>query len=160
MSKDENMTIEERRKYLRKMKKRYQKVNRKERSKLLDEMQAVTEMHRKSLIRLMNGSLERKPRSKQRCRRYGGEVDDALRVIAESLDYVCAERLQPNLVWMAKHLARHDEMRVTDDLLSQLERISVSTVRRIMTRISQDQPRLPRKGPERANSLTRNIPAK
>jgi len=37
MSKDENMTIEERRKYLRAMKKRVQKVNRKERSKLLDD---------------------------------------------------------------------------------------------------------------------------
>ena len=160
MYKDENMTIEERRKYLRKMKKRYRKVNRKERSNLLEEMQAVTEMHRKSLIRLMNGSLERKPRSKQRGHRYGGEVDDALRVIAESLDYICAERLQPNLVWIAKHLARHDEMRITDDLLSQLECISVSTVRRILKRVRQDQCRLPRKGPERANRLTRNIPAK
>ena len=120
MFKDENMTIEERRKYLWKMKKRYRKVNRKERSNLLEEMQAVTEMHRKSLIRLMNGSLERKPRNKQRGRRYGGEVDDALRVIAESLDYVCAERLQPNLVWVAKHLARHDEIRVTEDLFIHL----------------------------------------
>ena len=160
MYKDENMTIEERRKYLRKMKKRYRKVNRKERSNLLEEMQAVTEMHRKSLIRLMNGSLERKPRSKQRGHRYGGEVDDALRVIAESLDYICAERLQPNLVWIAKHIARHDEMRITDDLLSQLECISISTVRRILKRVRQDQCRLPRKGPERANRLTRNIPAK
>ena len=108
----------------------------------------------------MNGSLERKPRSKQRGHRYGGEVDDALRVIAESLDYICAERLQPNLVWIAKHLARHDEMRITDDLLNKLECISISTVRRILKRVRQDQCRLPRKGPERANRLTRNIPAK
>jgi hypothetical protein len=70
-------------------------------------MEAVTDMHRKSLIRLMNGPLARKRRCKERERSYGPEVDDALRVIAESLDYVCAERLTPNLVWMAEHLATH-----------------------------------------------------
>jgi hypothetical protein len=52
-------------------------------------MEAVTELHRKSLIRLLNGSLERKPRRRQRGRTYGPQVDDALRVIAESLDYIC-----------------------------------------------------------------------
>ena len=160
MSDDEKMTIDEQRKYLRRMKKRYQKATRKGRGKLLDEMEAVTEKHRKSLIRLMNGSLNRKRRRKQRGRSYGAEVDDALRIIAESFDYICAERLQPNLVWMAEHLARHGEMRITDQLLTQLERISVSTVRRILKRVGQDQPRLPRKGPERANRIRRDIPAK
>ncbi len=42
----------------------------------------------------MKGSLTRK----QRGRTYGPKVDDALRVIAESFHYVCAERLVPNLV--------------------------------------------------------------
>ncbi len=93
MSSDDKMSIEERRKYLRRMKKRYTQATRKERGQLLDEMEVVTELHRKSLIRLMNGSLERKPRRKQRGCTYRSNVDDALRVIAESLDYVCAERL-------------------------------------------------------------------
>ena len=53
----DKMTIDERRKYLRRMKKRYEQAGRKERGRLLDEMGAVTELHRKSLIRLMNGSL-------------------------------------------------------------------------------------------------------
>ena len=39
--------------------------------------------------------------------RYGSEVSYALSVIAESFDYLCAERLTPNLVWMANHLAAH-----------------------------------------------------
>ena len=67
------MTIAERRKYLRTMKKRYVKAGRKERAQLLDEMEAVTGLHRKSLTQLMNGSLERKPRRKQRGRIYGLE---------------------------------------------------------------------------------------
>ena len=51
MSTEDKMTINERRKYLGRMKKRYVKASRKERGYLLDEMEAVTEMHRKSLRR-------------------------------------------------------------------------------------------------------------
>lgn len=158
MSTEDKMNIDERRKYLRRMKKRYDHASRKERGQLLDEMEAVTDMHRKSLIRLMKGNLARKPRQKQRDKRYGPEVDDALRVIAESVDYICAERLTPNLVWMAEQLGAHGELAATPQLLEQLGQISVSSVRRRLKRIRQDQPRLPRKGPERANQVTREIP--
>jgi len=160
MSTEDKMTIDERRKYLRRVKKRYVQADRKEQGRLLDEMEAVTELHRKSLIRLMNGSLERKGRRRQRGRTYGPEVDDALRVIAESSDYVCAERLTPNLVWMANHLATHGELEVSPPLLEKLDQISVSTVGRTLARIGQDQPRLPRKDPRRARKVTRDIPMK
>jgi len=83
-----------------------------------------------------------------------------LRVIAESFDYLCAERLTPNLVWMANHLAAHDEMEVSPPLLEKLGRISASTVGRILARIRQDQPRLPRRRPSRGNKVTRDVPMK
>jgi len=81
VSTEDKMTIDEEREYLRKMQKRYAEASRKERGQLLDEMEAVTCKHRQSLIRLMNSSLERKPRCKQRGSVYGADVDDALRVI-------------------------------------------------------------------------------
>lgn len=152
------MTIDERRKYLKIMRRRYKKATRRERGVLLDEMGQVTGLERKTLIRLMQGSLERQPRQRQRGRTYGAEVDDALRVIAESYDYICAERLQPNLVVMAQQLAAHDELRPSPGLLEQLAVISVPTVRRILRRLTQDEPRLPRRGPEAANQATRDIP--
>ena len=154
----DKMTIDERWKYLRIARKRYKQGSGKERAELLNEMEQVTGMHRKSLIRRMNGSLTRKKRRRQRERTYGPEVDDALRVIAESLDYICAERLQPCLVKTAQHLARHGELEATPALLEQLGRVSVSTVRRIVQRVRQDEPRLPRKGPERANRVTKGVP--
>jgi hypothetical protein len=160
MSIEDKMTIDERRKYLRKMQERYLQADRKERGHLLDEMETVTGLHRKSLIRLMKGNLARQPRRRQRSRTYGPEVDDALRVIAESTDYICAERLTPNLVWLAKHLAAHGELAVSAQLLEQLDRISVSTVERILTRLRQDEPRLPRRGPKRTNNLLRDVPMK
>ncbi|HOG47361.1 MAG TPA: integrase [Anaerolineae bacterium] len=152
------MTIDERRKYLRIVRPRYKKANREGRGVLLDEMQAVTGLERKTLIRLMLGSLERQPRKRQRGRRYGADVDDALRVIAESYDYICAERLQPNLVIMAQQLAAHGELQMSPGLLEHLGQISIPTVRRILQRITQDEPHLPRRGPESANQATRDIP--
>jgi len=159
MSTEDEMTIEERHKYLRLMKKRYIEASRKERKYLLDEMEEVTGLHRKSLIRLMNSDLKRSSRSKERGETYGPEVDDALRVIDESFDYICAERLTPNLVWMVRHLDAHGELRATPSLLEQLGVISVSTVRRRQTRIRMYLPliHLPRKKPS-GSKLTQDIP--
>ncbi len=160
MSIEDRMTIDERRKYLRKMQERYFKADCKERGRLLDEMEVITELHRKSLIRLLHSNLERRPRRRERGRTYGPEVDDALRVIAESTDYLCAERLTPNLSWLAKHLAAHGELDASPKLLEPLERISVSTVGRILARIRQDEPRLPRKTPRPRNSLLQAVPTR
>lgn len=158
MSDEDKMTINERRKYLRMVRKRYTKASKTDRGQLLDEMESITGLHRKSLIRLMASNLERKPRRRHRGRHYGTEVDDALRVISESSDHICAERLQPNLEWIAKHLSRHGELVLSEQLLAQLNQISVSTVKRILSRIQQDKPRLPRRKPSWGNALTRDVP--
>jgi hypothetical protein len=121
-------------------------------------MVAVTGLERKTLIHLMKGSLRRNPRNKERGKRYNVPFDDTLRVIYESLDCICAERLTPNLVWMAQHLEAHHELETTPELLAQLEQVSVSTVERRLDLIRQDQPRLPRKKPRPRNKLLQNIP--
>ena len=158
MSPDDEMTIDERRKYLRKMQKRYVEADRSGKGQLLNEMELVTGLHRKYLTELMRGDLRRKRRLRQRGRTYGAEVDDALRVIHESYDYICAERLTPGLVSMARQLAAHGELDATPIMLEQLQCISVSTVGRILSRIRQDQPRLPRKPPRNTNKVTRDVP--
>lgn len=49
----EEMNIDERRKYLKLMAKRYRGADREGKGRLLTEMEAVTELERKSLIRLL-----------------------------------------------------------------------------------------------------------
>ncbi len=67
MAETDPMTVDERRKYLHKVRLRYWAAQaKKERSRLLDEAQAVLGLHRKSLIRLLNGELARKRRTRQR----------------------------------------------------------------------------------------------
>lgn len=158
MSNSEKMNIDERLKYLRLMKPRYQKAGRREKGQLLNEMMAVTDLTRSTLIHRMNGSLERKPRSRERGKIYKASFDDALRVIYESFDYICADRLTPNLVWMAQQLEAHHELETTPELLAQLEQVSSSTVERRLNKIRQDQPRLIRKKPQPRNKRLKEIP--
>ena len=66
MSKTKRMTVDERRTYLRLVQDRYLEAGRKGKGRLLDQMEEITGLHRKSLIRLLAGNLERKPRRKKR----------------------------------------------------------------------------------------------
>ena len=158
MSTNDRMTIDERLKYLRIVKKQYVKASREEKSKLLDQMVAVTGYDRKYVIHLLGGNLQREERKGGRGRAYGTDVDHALWVIYEALDYVCAERLTPNLVWMATQLGRHGELEVNEGLLRQLERISISTVERRLRRLRQNQRRLPRRAARREKAILRGVP--
>jgi hypothetical protein len=152
------MTIDERRKYLGLMTIRYARAGRKERSHLLDDMEHCTGLDRKTLIRLINGDLSRTPRQRQRGRTYDAAVGDVLSIIADSFDYLCAERLTPNLPWMALCLAHHAELTLFPSVLTKLQHISVSTVRRLLQRTTPTQRRLPRPTAGPANPLTRDIP--
>lgn len=159
MAADEGMSIDERRKYLTRMANRYWAADRTGRSQLLTEMEAVTELHRKSLLRLLHAStLARQQRRTPRGRTYGPAVEDIIRVVWESLDYVCAERLTPNLLPTARHLASFGELVLTPALEAPLAAISRATVQRLLCRFQQDTPRLPRRGPEQANRLAQAIP--
>ena len=145
MATEEEMDVKERFKYLRMMKRRYEKVDRKTKGRLLDEMEAITGLHRKHLIVRMNESGPyRRKRKRERSRYYGEDVEEAIAIIADTLDWICAERLKPGLPQMAKQLAAFGEMEVDEELLQKLERISISTVRRIVQRVQPEGPRLPR----------------
>jgi hypothetical protein len=161
---DDAMTVDERRKDLKRMQGRYWAADRAGRGQLLDEMAWGTGLHRRSLVRLLSphgAGLARQPRRRQRAQTYGHQVDDALRVIWESLDYICAPRLTPTLVATARQLVTHGELRLSAEVEGQLARISRASVQRRLTRLAQDTPRLPRGGPERAsrtNAVARQIP--
>jgi hypothetical protein len=119
-------------------------------------MAAVTGLHRKSLLRLLQGpTLERAPRRPRlRRRRYGAAVADVVRVVWESLDYVCAERLTPVLLPTAQSAsggARWEELVLTEQVAEQLTTISRATVQRLLQRFQQDKPKLPRRKPQPPN---------
>ncbi|MDO8688278.1 MAG: hypothetical protein Q7K41_06800 [Dehalococcoidales bacterium] len=160
MPNEEKMSVDERRKYLKLVAPRYTKATRVERGELLTEMGEVTGLHRKSLVRLMHmPSLERASRKPRlRRKRYGPRVADVVRVVWESLDYVCAERLTPALQCTARQLAQWEELALTPEVEGALGCISRATVQRLLERFQQDTPKLPRRQPQPPNRLLREVP--
>jgi hypothetical protein len=161
MPTEDEMTVTERRKYLKKMKPLYAKAERMEQSRMLTEMEQVTGLHRKSLLRLLHAStLERKKREKGRGCTYGLAVEQAILVVWESLDYICAERLTPALLSTARHLTRFGALHLSQHVEAQLAQISEATVSRILHKHRDRKHRLPQKGPERANHVRKPVPMK
>ena len=159
MPTEDEMSVSERRTYLKRMKVRYVAATRGERSGLLSEMEQVTGLHRKSLTRLMHAaSLERKKRTTPRAHTYGLEVERIIVRVWESRDYICAERLTPSLLTMAQHLARFEPLGLTAQVEAQLVTISRATVGRILRKYRARRVRLPQKGAERANQVTKGVP--
>lgn len=132
MTTDEKLNIDERHKYLRIQQPRYaQAQTRGEKQELLDEMERVAGLHRKYLIRLLQqDTITRHPRSRERDKTYGRDVDEVLAVVWEALDYICAQRMKLLLVFTAEQLVACGELRLGPQLKRQLEAISVSTIGR------------------------------
>jgi IS30 family transposase len=136
----------------------YVRESRRGKGAILERLESDTGYHRKYLCRLLCGKYRHHPRPRRRGRHYTAVLDDALRVIFESHDGICAERIHPNLLAMAEHLAYHGELVMSLDLREQLSRVSLSTVRRHWTRIKQDEPRLLRRKPRPRNGLRERVP--
>lgn len=150
MARREAMNVDERFKYLRMIKEQYRVADRKRKTALLNSMEEMTGLHRKHLIARMNGpGPYRQARRRGRSRVYGPDVEHAISIVAETLDWICAERLTPALAETAQHLAKFEELETSPELLAQLRQISISTVRRILKRIGRPADCLPRAYPGR-----------
>ncbi len=159
----ETMSIAERYKCIRRMARQYHQATRREKGQILDVLSSQTGLHRKSLLRLLRPP-EGPQRHKQRRRRgrtYTAAFDDALRLVGRSLNWVCAERMHGVLLERAEHLARFGHLTLTPQARQQLAQVSVSTLRRTLQRIRQDEPRLPSRRGRRPtlSALAREIPA-
>lgn len=155
---EDKLSIDERLKVLRAQRAAYRQANRAEKGQILDMLERVTALDRKTIIRRLQGLCVRRSRGCQRGREYGPQVDDALRVLHRAYDGLCAERLTPNLVAYATKLAAHGHLQLTPALQAQLAAISVSTVRRRLQQLQQDEPRLRRPPPGPRNGLLAGVP--
>ena len=156
----DEMNLDERLKYLRIMRGRYTAADRKLKTELLNEMEIVTSLQRKYLIgQMSNPDLYRHPRHRERSRVYDDDVTQVIAVIADTLDWVCPERLQPALRETADILIRCDELSAAPEVLAKLDEVSIATVGRILAPIRPTE-RLPRAYPGRRmdTSAQRAVP--
>ena len=112
---------------------RYLQTSKKEKGKILDEFIKVTGCHRKAAIRLFRRRNQPRTNKKRgRPRQYSAAVAGALRVAWEATDRLCSKRLHPFLPELVKVLRRHGDSTITAEIEAELERVSPSTIDRLL----------------------------
>jgi hypothetical protein len=130
--------------YLKAIYGRYQKVSKRLRAQILDELCQVCQYNRKYAIRLLNGPAPQKPQAAARKGRpssYGAKVILALTAIWEAAGYPCSVRLKALLpLWLPWSIKR---LALTAGVQKQLLTISPATIdRRLKGKRSQLKKRL------------------
>lgn len=126
--------------YLEEVRKEYVRANKQGRSKLLNEARRRTRLNRKYLIRILNGgktAAAKQPARRTRSRSYGVAVLSSLVEVWEIFDYPCGQRLEPALKQEVKRLREFGELRCSDTVAEQLQRISAKTIDRLLAREKQ-----------------------
>jgi hypothetical protein len=154
------MNIGERFTYLSIQRPRYLVAGRAEKGRLLDELERVTGLCRKVLIRRMAHEIPvgRGRRKRERGCRYGPALLGVLRVIAEAHDYIAASRIWPELLPMARHLEAHGELHLTPEVVTQISEVSLSTLKRLLRRLRQDECHILRRQPAHAPPWRHDVP--
>lgn len=120
------------REYLIEVKKKYWKSTKKRKSQLLDDFCAFTGYHRKYATGLLTKPLPKKwKRYKPRIKYYDQSVIDALKVIRDALDGICAERVHPQIPDMLEKLSDCGEITVSEEVKNKLLKISLGLVKEI-----------------------------
>ena len=129
----DEMEISARYLYLRRLKRHYRTAGRQVKGEMLDAAERMTELNRKYLITLLNGPGPHEKSSSSRKRRkrtYDDEFDQAIAVIADTLDWICADRLKPALVETAQQLVLFREMQASAEVTEKLRKVSYSSLDR------------------------------
>ena len=139
---------------------RYATSGKAAKSAILDELVALTGLHRKHAIRVLSAKgVERRPRGRPRTR-YGRAVTEALVLLWEVSDRVCSKRLKPMIPVLLPALERHGQLAPDDDLRAKLLAVSPATIDRLMSeiRIAAAQGRRRRAG--FSSAVRRSVPVR
>ena len=128
------MSFQTRHELLARVAPRYREADRKQKTIILNEFIASTGYKRKYVIRLLSlpeiapGKTIKRPRS----RYYGQDVQEALLTAWAAANYIASKRLAPFLEELVPALERHEHLKLTEEVRTQLISISPATIDRIL----------------------------
>ena len=122
------------REYAARQRERYQAASRSEKHRLLDEIVAVTRMHRKAVIRLLRRAPGRRPAPVRagRPRLYGAPVAAAVEVLWQASGRIGAHRLHPFVPELLDRLLQYDELRLAPGVDKLVRQVSRPTLARLL----------------------------
>ena len=115
---------------------RYRSAGRMEKGRILDALCRTTGWHRKHAVRalrrgLVDKAVETEAR-RERKRRYGATIKDALTALWEASDRVCGKRLVMMIPILVPALAQHGRLHLNEGEQAQLLTVSAATIDRIL----------------------------
>jgi hypothetical protein len=121
-------------KYIDRLRARYRKGGKKERTAILDEYVKTTGYHRKHAIRVLGRKQSRAsgPVRRARKRTYGAEEAQALLTLSELFDGICAKLLRAAMDAELSGLYDADRLQVSPHCYEKLQRISPATIDRLL----------------------------
>jgi len=123
------------REYLRELKKKYRRADKKRKTQLLDDFCEFTSYHRKAALRLVNGRLPAKyKRIRTRKKKYSLETIESLKFMWRADGEICAERFHPFIPSLLRCLTFQGEMAVSDETKRQLRQISLGKVKTVIAK--------------------------
>lgn len=121
---------------------RYLAATRAAKGALLDEVVAVTGLHRKAAIRLLRRP-PRAPTARSRAgrpRRYGWPVAHALEVLWQAAGHIGPQRLQPFVPELLDRLTREGELALAPETDKLVRQVSVATLGRLLAPARAQRP--------------------
>lgn len=124
------MSIQTRKEYLKKVKKRYLKATKREKSVMLTEFVENSGYNNKYAIRILAASHEYKSKCINRKIHYTYTNEDIywLKKIWEIMDYSCGQRLAPQLSEIISKLVKFKELSIPETTQKKLQSIASSTI--------------------------------
>ena len=155
------MTKKAKRGLLEKVRPRYLKASKKEKSKILDEFVANTGYNRKYAIHLLRkGAPQRSSKKAGRKLKYGPDVNAALAVVWEASGQLCGKRLQPFVGELVEALERHGELSIGVKTKTLLLAMSAATIDRHLQPARRSLPQRGRATTKPGSLLKDTIPVR
>ena len=136
---------------------RYRSLSRTGKQMLLNELQALTGYHRKSLLRRLNQQPDQRQTSLrgQHRRRYDPEVVEALVPLWEASDRLCGKRLHALLPQLVESLEHHGHLQLEQSVRAGVLSMSSATIDRLLAPVRQSSGGNGWRRPPRAHSGVR-----
>ncbi len=139
---------------------RYRGASRRDKVRILDELEAVAGYHRKHVIRLLGvGGRVSRPRAVKN-RLYDAAVRQGLIVLWETSDRLCGKRLKAAIPGLIAAMERHGHFDLESTVKERLLRISAASIDRLLSDARKHADHMRRRRAGVGNAIRRSVPVR
>ena len=140
---------------------RYAVGTRVEKTRILDEFEAVTAFRRKHAMRVLrSGATRRRAEGRAGRRIYDDAVRDALVVLWEASDRICGKRLKALMPTLVEAMERHGHLKLGPEIRAGLFAMSAATIDRALRAVREGVGDRRRRRTAPPSSVRRSIPVR